>query len=553
MSNRRSAKSIFALTGSILALSSAFAQGVQPETADEDTIRGTVVNSVTHEPIGRAMVLSSGREFATLTDNEGHFALIVPSSREGTEGKIDWPSALTARKPGFVDESWYPTVRGRQLTIALTPEALVIGHVLLPSSEAADRLFVEIYGRYVADGTARWHLRGSTMTKSNGEFRFAELEAGSYKLLTRELLDRDPVSFHPGGPLFGYPPVYFFNAPDFSSAEAIRLAAGQTAQVEMSLVEQAYYPVKVAVTHPPGAGIAVSVSPLGHKGPGYSLGYNGDQIVGLLPNGTYTIEATSYGPIAAAGLVNITVKGGAVEGPRLIMVPSRAIPVKVKEEFTSPANSRPQGVIFRRSRKGLQGPGTYLSLELDPVDDLDVRRPASFHSSPGAEDDSLLIEGAPPGRYWVRIRSSQGYASSVTSGGIDLERQPLVVPSSAPIEVTMRDDWAQVDGIVEGFAATGGGGSPNRSTSPESSYHVYFVPQPDSPGEFREATVTAEGKLNASQVAPGLYRVLAFDRPRDNFEYHDPEAMRAFETEGQLIRLEPGQNQALRLQVISSE
>jgi len=561
MSNRRFTKSILALTCSILALSSAFAQGVQPQTPDEETIRGTVINAVTREPIGRALVLSSAREFFTLTDNEGHFQFSI--SRDDNTAKMNWSTALTARKPGFVEKSeWYPAVRGKELTLALTPEALVIGHVLLPSSEPPDKIQVEIYRRQVADGTARWISAGEATTKSNGEFRFADLAAGSYKLFTREQLDRDPLSFHRGGQLFGYPPVYFPNANDFSSAETIQVAAGQTAQVAISLVEKAYYSVQAAITNAPAnAGISVSVSLEGHKGGGYSLGYNPARqtIEGLLPNGTYLIEATSSGPVSASGLVTITVQGGAVEGPRLTLVPNPVIAVEVKEEFTSPPDGGPQGAVlgglapaFHGSKKGLQGPMTYLRLYLDPVDDFDERRRASLGSSAGMGTNSLVIDDVPPGRYWVRVRSSRGYASSVTTGGIDLEHQPLVVPSRGPIEITMRDDWAQVDGTIESLSAAGGAGSSNGSGSPESSAHVYFVPQPDSSGEFREASVTSEGKLNSSQLPPGLYRVLAFDRPQENLEYQDPEAMRAYETQGQLIRLGPGQNQPLRLQVIST-
>jgi len=556
MSNRRSTTSVLALACSILALSSAFGQGVPPQSTPEETIRGTVVNRLTHEPIARALVLSPDKEFATLTDNDGHFAFSFLSP-DGDAGKPSWPNALMARKPGFIEDpsQLYAAVPGKELTITLAPEALVIGHVLLPSSETPDRIEVEIYRRQVEDGWAHWVSASSTTTKSNGEFRFAELAAGSYKLLTRELLDRDPVSFRPGSQIFGYPPAYFPNAADFSSAETIQLVPGQTMQAAISLVEQAYYPVKVALPNlPPDPDVRVSVAPQGHKGPGYSLGYSGSgELQGLLPNGTYTIEATSFGRPPRTGSVNITVDGRAVEGPRLILVPNRAIPVEVKEEFTSPPDSNPPGVSSRGSKRDVQGPSAYLGLNLDPADDFDAR-PASLRSSPGVGNDSLVIDYVPPGRYWVRVGSSRGYASSVTSGGIDLKRQPLVVPSSRPIEVTMRDDWAEVDGTVENMAATSGVGGPNRSgvIYTESSAHAYFIPQPESPGEFRDAWVSPEGKINLSRVPPGLYRVLAFDRPQSDLEYHDREAMRAYETEGRLIRLLPGQNEPLRVPLIRS-
>ena len=554
MSNRRSATFIFVLAGLILALSSAIGQGVQSQNPEEDTIHGTVVNSVTHEPIGRALVRLPDRQLAVLTDNEGHFALALDLGDGKALSGRSWGNVLIARKPGFVSQpdQWYAVVPGKEVTIALTPEALLIGRVLLPSSEAADRLQVEIYRRQVEDGQAHWISAGTTRTKSNGEFRFAELAEGSYKLLTRESLDRDPVNVRPGRQAFGYPPVYFPNVDDFPSAETIQLAAGQTVQAAISLVEQAYYPVQVPVANvSAGSGITVSVFPQGRKGPGYSLGYNADgRIKGLLPNGTYTIEATSLGPIAATGLVNITVKGGAVEGPRLIMLPNRAIPVEVKEEFTSPEDSGSPGASLRRPKTSPKEPKTYLTLYLDSADDVVERRGVSLHSSPGAGDDSLLVDNAPPGRYWVRIRSTRGYASSVTSAGIDLRHEPLVVPSSGPIEITMRDDWAEVDGTVEGIRAMLGAASANPSGffSPE----VYFVPQPDNTGEFRDARVAPDGKINSAQVPPGLYRVLAFDRPQADLAYHDPEVMRAYEAEGQLIRLAPGPNEPLRLQVIAS-
>ena len=75
--------------------------------------------------------------------------------------------------------------------------------------------------------------------------------------------------------------------------------------------------------------------------PGYALGYNNrDQMIeGLLPDGNFTLEAASFGPNAASGQLNISVKGAAVEGPRMTLVPNGAISVNVQEEFTSNENT----------------------------------------------------------------------------------------------------------------------------------------------------------------------------------------------------------------------
>jgi len=53
-------------------------------------------------------------------------------------------------------------------------------------------------------------------------------------------------------------------------------------------------------------------------------------------------------------------------------------------------------------------------------------------------------------------------------------------------------------------------------------------------------------------LAPGAYRVVAFDRPQPELEYRNPEAMRAYEGKGPVVRIAGGQTEHVRLQVISS-
>src|SRR5689334_5249355 len=55
--------------------------------ADEQpsTVHGTVVNSVTHAPIARALVYSSDNRFAGLTDGSGHFEFALPKTGKQTE------------------------------------------------------------------------------------------------------------------------------------------------------------------------------------------------------------------------------------------------------------------------------------------------------------------------------------------------------------------------------------------------------------------------------------------------------------------------------------
>ena len=583
-------KIFLALLLSLAIATPAHPQSTQTEEKPADSIRGLVINSVTHEPIGRALVYSPDNRFATMTNSEGRFEfkLVQPEAEEGKENKPvpgdattmtqcvggscttysstggqSRPTQLMARKPGFLNDpngiqnlSQEPA--GKELTISLTPEALVVGRVVLPSSEPSDEIQLEIYRRQVQDGRAHWIPAGSVSTRSNGEFRFAELSAGSYKLLTREQLDRDPLTFDPRGQQYGYPPVYFPNATDFAAAQTIQLTAGQIFQADISLVKHAYYPIKVPVANAAEnvRGLGIVVSAQGHRGPGYALGYNHrDQTIeGLLPDGNFTLEAASFGPNAASGQLNISVKGAAVEGPGMTLVPNGAISVNVQEEFTSSENTSSERVVIHRG-----GPRRNVYVRLEPADDFGQERGAGMRNASGPTDDSLAIEGVQPGRYWVRVDASRGFVASVTSGTTDLQHHLLAVGpggSSSPIEITLRDSTAELDGTVEGMptASASQGTAPPaiqsaRMAADGSFGHVYCVPLPDSSGEFKDIGVAPDGKFGPRDLSPGTYRVLAFNH-REELEYRDPEAMRAYDAKGLLVRLVPGQKEHLQLPLI---
>jgi len=560
----------------LLIIKPATGQGFEPAIPEKQSIRGTVVNSVTHEAIGRALVFSPDNRFATMSDSEGHFEFTFstpPTTEEGAEPEQsvvginpppDRPDTLMARKPGFLDDrNTRVSTRGaagKDLTISLTPEALIIGRVLMPSADDSDRIQVELYRRQVREGRAHWVSTGLETSRSNGEFRFADLAAGSYRLLTRELLDRDPLTFDPRGQLYGYPPVYFPNAASFASAETIQLSPGETFHANITVVRHAYYPVKVGVA---GAesnnGMNVTVYAQG-RGPGYELGYDGRQqaITGILPDGNYTVEASSYAQNQATGLLTFSVKGAPVEGSGMVMVPNGSVPVNVKEEFTSSETGSSEFWRSGAQKFTVQGPRRYLNISLEPADDFSIEQGASLRGPTNPEDDSLVIDNVRPGRYWIRINSSRGFAASVSCGGIDLQHRPLVIGlggSSSPIEVTMRDDGAEVEGTIEGMAQpVGEAGTlrPQAWNQPELQAHVYLIPAPDSSGEFRKTWVSPDGKFTLQQVPPGVYRVLAFDRSQPELEYRNAEAMRAYESKGQVVSLVAGQKQQLQLQMIST-
>ena len=172
----------------------------QPQAAPapleaNQSLTGTVVNSVTGEPVRRALV--SFAQWFTLTDGDGRFEF------------HDLPylqTSISVRKPGFFNEQ---DVAGGQLpenmvvtsgldpapiVAKLIPEGVVFGRV---ESEAGpiEGTQVKLLAARVRDGERHWEQQGFAMTGDDGSFRIANLMPGSYYLVlaantSPELSDR---------------------------------------------------------------------------------------------------------------------------------------------------------------------------------------------------------------------------------------------------------------------------------------------------------------------------------------------------------------------------
>jgi len=287
-------------------------------------------------------------------------------------------------------------------------------------------------------------------------------------------------------------------------------------------------------------------------GPGYSLGYDPTKqsIVGSLPNGNYKVRAMSYMSGGMSGQVNIAVADAAVEGPPMVLTRSSSLKIDVTEEFTGTDWNGSASWSDGHRTYSLHGPRAYLQVGVEAANDFE-REIGQLRPPTGPRDEALFLD-LPPGRYWLRVHTSRGYVASATMGGIDLLRQSFVVDSasSAPIEIKMRDDDAQIEGTVAGIGAS----APTHLFPDLMSWRprvwVYCVPMPDSPGEFQQLGVSAEGNIGSQMVAPGTYRVLAFQKQQPNLPYRDAELMRVYEGKGHVVHLSAGQKSTLQLQLI---
>lgn len=534
------------------------------------SIHGTVLNRVTHEPIGRALVYSPDNQFATLTDERGYFEL---QFSEEHEAKQEWrrdilegggsmqtfsgelrnsvPTVLFAKKPGFLGNNQQPNYfppSESAIVLYLTPESLIAGHVNIPESEGELRLRLELYRREASAGKERWQRAGSFTTWADGEFRFSSLPAGTYKLLTTEELDRDPLAVTTGGQLFGYPPTYYPSANDFAAAASLQLAAGAALQANLTVTRHEYHDVKIDVANAPAGPqpINLQVYPMGHPGPGYSLGYDPSerQIRGMLPDGSYTLKAQLYGPTTMSGLLNFSVRGESLEGASLSLIPDGSLAVKVTEELSSNQNGVQEGINPSPGENGRAG----VQVNLTPIDEFDSGGALAAESNQEAQDGSLTIRNVRPGQYRVQVWPNRGYVASVQSNGRDLLHELLSVGLGAslpPIEIIVRDGAAQLKVAVEIAKNT------NNQDTGNGSRQVFVYALPLEGGDVPENILfVSEPESSVSmQLRPGSYRVLAFEQHQNGLDFVDQETLKKYESRGQVVDLSANQNRELRVAV----
>jgi hypothetical protein len=547
-------------------------QDVGSSTGGLFHIHGVVLNALTNKPVGRALVTCM--EMAAMTDSKGRFEFDVRLSTGNTaggpgpssafsmrgSGGDGYPISLMARRPGYLAEQ-RPTMlllRDKspdepELQIRIMPESILRGRVATSAVAPPMGVQVQLSRKQVQDGLANWGQVATTQTNSQGEYRFADLATGDYKIMTREWVENESTVPVPGKQITGYPPVYYPNELDLATATPIHIAAGETAQADFNLRAQPYYRVSIPVMNVPhGTGVNVGVNvTVGEEdgSSGFSLGFNpqSQRIEGLLPNGAYDVRITSFGEVQGTGAGRIEITGGPAKGSPISLVSSGVIPVIVREEYTADSGTGTrEGRVFSRIENGRPR-----SLELMLQPDGTNGPAAGLRNSTGKGNEDLVVENAREGKYRVWVMPNRGYVASATSGGVDLLHKPLVVGAggaSAPIEITLRDDTATLDGTVSPVPPTGGEPDPFWG-----GVFVFCFPIESEVGRPVQGFAGVDGKFSMQNLPPGRYLVLAFRTPNQNLEYRNEEVLRQYESKGTLVTLEAGQKAEVKVPVLTEE
>ena len=520
------------------------------ETPATYPVRGVVLNSITHRPIARALV--DGHSDAALTDNDGRFEINLD---EGF-------TQILVRRIGYNPNSPMgphsvkvgPNMPG--LTFYLTPEGGVTVHVSLSGGDAADDIRFIAYRKRILGGHGMWMQQGNFTTDSEGNFKMVNLESPATYVLCSMAAPERPLPRGSDKITHGYPPTCYPGVTDPSAANPISVLPGQQTEAEITLTRQPFYPVSILM---PGRGQGqfggVSIMEQGGHGMGFPMRMNAQQGVAEanLPNGRYYAESRSNnGKTQAYGRIDFQVSGGPLGGLSLVQHPLSPIQVEIHKDFTPNTNQNVSG-FASLSIGNDNNPG--LNINLVSADGSAMNMGGQNLQHPAGSSDSNLFEmtNVLPGRYWVQTFTFQGYVSSISSGGVDLAREPLVIGpggATAPIEIDLSNNGGQISGTID--LSSQPGSTPGSGDGQTSLIFAYAIPLFPSSSQMSMTFTQDSGRLMFSNLAPGTYRVIALDQPEE-IDLDDPAAMARWSTHGQTVTVEPGATASVQLDVFKTE
>lgn len=542
----RLAVMLLVLSFSVPAFSQLEAPAVAPPASPPATHRlsGVVVNSVTGEPVRRAMVQAAptngaGPEVSLLTDSEGRFE--IPSLPESDVN-------ILAHKPGFYgDLELHPSDFQPQivhlnadtppLTLKLLPEALVLGHVATLKGEPIEDTTVRVLREVVANGYRRWEGRGQAVTDEDGQFRVADLIPGRYLLIAgpnlpslRRLRGRSLRQE-------GFGSMFYPGVPDIDSATPFVISAGQQVQADFALKLEPIFQVSgTVVGFVQGSGVGIQfASRSGEMIPApIDVDMQTGKFHGAIPAGNYILQvrgSDSAGRLSASD-VPIVVNGD-VEGIVLPVGAAITMPVNV--------DPRPSGGTTDQALASVL-PARDLAVSAIRLVSTELRIDSVEFQAERNEHGALAFRNLLPGRYSVEITpTAPWYVKSATSGGTDLLHNELVIGSGRrpePLDIVLRDDGASVRGQIRQDGRAAGG------------YVILFSDQA-SLFHAQAMQLSPGADFFFTGLAPGDYKLLAFDT-LDGLEFRNPEAIGSYLSKATTITLHANETGTINVERMSA-
>src|SRR5437660_51867 len=495
----------------------------------QSTIEGTVVSATNGQVLPRAAVYlrnSQKRDDITSSraDDHGHFIF-----QNIAEGKYE----ITAERQGF----YYRFRRGplraslemkdgehlQDVIVRLMPFAAITGRIVDEHEDPIEHVQVRLLATQYFRGHATLNNIGTTQTDDRGEYRLAGVRPGNYYLIAEYDAQRNRrntfgSTVKSQQPETTYPPLFYPFTTDIRQAQRLAVAAGSE-----TFVKFAFFPVPSVSIE----GVVVNgMTGEPVKQPAV-VAYWGDMLGGVTrmvdvkADGRFKVEGIGPGPF--------TIVASATEGE------TNYSSVQTVEVGTNGLTNLSIPVL----------PDFEIAGQVH-LDNADTERPMSRVSVEFAHQEKAnhifrVSADKPTYQFSSKLHPGDHYKISLPNLPDDYYlKQVLVSGHEAPnADVSVYGPHTDIDLLVSPSGGHIDGLALDNNHEPVSSY-IFLAPDVERvPSEMLRFTrADGKGKFSFRGIAPGSYRLYALADVDSNEILNQPDLLKDFLDEAQLVRVE---------------
>ena len=311
-----------------------------PVNVKRFAVSGSVLNSLTNEPIRRALVRVNANK-------EQRIAFTGPDGRFQLADIPEGAASASAQRPGYFDSpnrmeysSGHTLLVGsgtNEIRIFLTPDAKVLGTAIDRNGEPIAGLMVQVLAAQVVEGRKQWVSQGATSTDDRGAYPLDGLRPGDMAVCTGAKLLQATADRG-----VSYAPRCFPNSPDPANAQLVNVTPGATIRADVAVEAVPSFSVSGTVT-----GVLPNLS-IWIEGPEGQQSYagnpridpvNGQFSLPFVPDGTWRVHYQSNDGQGRSGenIEEVTVNGSApVTGLQINLQFGIDIPIELIQPVASP-------------------------------------------------------------------------------------------------------------------------------------------------------------------------------------------------------------------------